>query len=103
MRRVLDVSTGALNIAGSLCGIPFVGAAAIIVSDIVQACDEVKAQKVRFRPSPQVLNLTCFQKKSRQLSSRCVQLLNLLNDQAPNLEGSELQQITDEVIMYLFY
>ena len=52
MRRVLDASTGALNIAGSLCGVPFVGAAAIIVNDIVKACDEVKAQKVRSRPSP---------------------------------------------------
>ncbi|KAF8803631.1 TKL/TKL-ccin protein kinase [Phlegmacium glaucopus] len=85
MRRVIDTSTSALNIAGSLCGVPFVGAAAIIVNDIVRACDEVKAQK----------------RKSRELSNRCVQLLNALNDQVSNLEESELQQLTDQIIMVL--
>ena len=47
MLRVLDASSGALNIAGSLCGVPFVGAAAVLVEQIVQTCDEVKVHKVR--------------------------------------------------------
>ncbi|KAF8163093.1 TKL/TKL-ccin protein kinase [Crassisporium funariophilum] len=85
MRRVLDASTGALTIAGSLCGVPFVGAAAVIVEDIVKTCDEVRAHK----------------KKAKQLSHKCVQLLNTLNDQASKVDGSELQQIMDEIVPVL--
>lgn len=51
MRAVLDVSLGSLEIAGALCGVPFVGAAAIILKDIVAACDGVRAHKVSLSPS----------------------------------------------------
>lgn len=45
MLRALDVSSGALNIAG-ICGVPFVGAAATVVDGIVKTCEEVKVHKV---------------------------------------------------------
>jgi hypothetical protein len=62
MRRVIGASVGALTIAGSLCGVPYVGAAAIIVNDIVQTCDEVKAQKVRFSSFQHRLISLCSEK-----------------------------------------
>ncbi|KDR81397.1 hypothetical protein GALMADRAFT_89278 [Galerina marginata CBS 339.88] len=85
MLRVLDASNGALTLAGSLCGVPFVGAAAVVVDSIVKTCGEVKVHK----------------RKTTQLSSRCLQVLNLLNDQAQKLDGSELQQITDQLVPIL--
>lgn len=33
-----------------------------------------------------------------QLSAKCVQILNTVNDQARNLEGSELEQILDQLM-----
>jgi len=46
MRKLLHTSVNALQIASSLSGVPFVGAAALIVQDIVQACDDIRVQKV---------------------------------------------------------
>lgn len=48
MLRVLETSSTALTLAGSLCGVPFVGAAAVIVGEIVKACNDVKVHKVKF-------------------------------------------------------
>lgn len=48
MLRVLETSSTALSLAGSLCGVPFVGAAAVIVGEIVKACNDVKVHKVKF-------------------------------------------------------
>jgi hypothetical protein len=48
MLRVLETSGTALTLAGSLCGVPFVGAAAVIVGEIVKACNDVKIHKVKF-------------------------------------------------------
>jgi hypothetical protein len=48
MLRVLETSGTALALAGSLCGVPFVGAAAVIVGEIVKACNDVKVHKVKF-------------------------------------------------------
>lgn len=46
MKKTIRASLGALEIAGSLCGVPFVGAAAIILKDIAEACDDVRVQRV---------------------------------------------------------
>jgi hypothetical protein len=46
MKSAVRASLGALEIAGSLCGVPFVGAAAIVLKDIINACDEVRVRKV---------------------------------------------------------
>ncbi|KAF8906038.1 TKL/TKL-ccin protein kinase [Gymnopilus junonius] len=85
MLRVIDGANDALAIAGSLCGVPFVGAAAVVIDKIVKTCNEVKVHKQR----------------TMQLSSKCVQILGTLNDQARNLEGSELEQILDQLMPIL--
>lgn len=46
MKSAVRASLGALEIAGSLCGVPFVGAAALVLKDIIAACDEVRIKKV---------------------------------------------------------
>ncbi|CAA7267978.1 unnamed protein product [Cyclocybe aegerita] len=101
--RALEASTGALNIAASLCGIPFVGAIAIAVEEIVKTCGEVKTHKVElfgrdWRSFPLTLVL---QQKSKQLSNRCIQILNTLNEQTSKMEGSKLQQIADQLLPIL--
>ncbi|KAJ3517797.1 hypothetical protein NLJ89_g281 [Agrocybe chaxingu] len=101
--RVLEASTGALNIAASLCGIPFVGAIAIAVEEIVKTCGEVKTHKVELFGRDWIsfpLTLV-LQQKSKQLSNRCVQILNTLNEQSSKMEGSKLQQITDQLLPIL--
>jgi hypothetical protein len=42
----MGTALGALEIAGSLCGVPYVGAAAIVLRDIVNCCNQVVVQKV---------------------------------------------------------
>ncbi|TFK42824.1 TKL/TKL-ccin protein kinase [Crucibulum laeve] len=81
MRKVVGVSINALEIAGSLCGVPFVGTAAIILKDICMSCDEMIAQK----------------RKSKRIKDKCVLLLNTFNDNLSNMEGTELQKTADEV------
>ncbi|RDB21515.1 Serine/threonine-protein kinase STY46 [Hypsizygus marmoreus] len=81
MRRTVRASLGALEIAGSLCGVPFVGAAAIILKDIAQSCDDVRVQK----------------RKARHITDKCASLLIALSDQSPALIGTELQARVDEV------
>jgi len=47
MYRTVQASLGAFEFASSLSGLPFVGAAATVVLDILNACDEVRIQKVQ--------------------------------------------------------
>lgn len=56
MKTLITTGLGALEIAGSLCGVPFVGAAAIILKDIAQSCDDVRTHKV----SPVCDSVKCF-------------------------------------------
>jgi hypothetical protein len=46
MDNTIGMALGALEIAGSLCGVPYVGAAAIVLRDIVDSCNQVVVQKV---------------------------------------------------------
>lgn len=46
MLRIVEASGGILNIASSLSGVPFLGAAALIVQEIVKTCDDIKVHKV---------------------------------------------------------
>jgi len=81
MLRVLGASGGVLNVAGAVGGVPCVGVAAIVVDEIVKTCDEVKLHK----------------RKAKQLSNKCVQILSAFDDRTSELEGSEMQQIADEL------
>jgi hypothetical protein len=66
MRALLDVSLGSLEIAGALCGVPFVGAAAIILKDIVAACDGVRAHKASpFQSHSPNLNAVSMSRRSQ--------------------------------------
>ncbi|KAF8964090.1 TKL/TKL-ccin protein kinase [Flammula alnicola] len=85
MLRTLGAAGTALNIAGSVSGVPFAGTAGIIVQDIVNTCDDIRVHK----------------KKSKQLSIRCVQILSTISEQASNMEGTEMQQITDQLVPVL--
>ncbi|KIM49021.1 hypothetical protein M413DRAFT_438181, partial [Hebeloma cylindrosporum] len=69
----------------SLCGVPFVGAAAVVIGEIVKTCNDAKVHK----------------QKSRKLANRCIQILNTLNDQAPKMEGTEMQEISDQLMPVL--
>ncbi|PPQ63201.1 hypothetical protein CVT24_005746 [Panaeolus cyanescens] len=84
MLRILEASGDALNLAGSLSGVPLVGAAAILVQEIVKTCEDIKAHK----------------KKARQLSNRCIEILNTINEQSEKLDSSELHQIIDQLIPF---
>jgi hypothetical protein len=46
MNKVVTTSVGALEIAGSLCGVPYVGAAAVLLRDIIAYSDQVAGQRV---------------------------------------------------------
>ncbi|KAL0947261.1 hypothetical protein HGRIS_013382 [Hohenbuehelia grisea] len=80
-KLVLGSVGNALEIAGSLCGVPYVGAAAIIVQEIAERCGEIAIQR----------------RKAQRLADHCAQLILLLRDEAGTLDGSELQMAADEV------
>ncbi|KAF8226216.1 TKL/TKL-ccin protein kinase [Tricholoma matsutake] len=82
MQRTVRASLDAFQLASSLCGLPFVGAAATIVLDIITTCDEVRIQK----------------KRSKLMAGKCVQLLSTFHDQSSRLVGSELQGTADELM-----
>ncbi|KAF8197415.1 TKL/TKL-ccin protein kinase [Pholiota molesta] len=76
MIAALSTAGGALNIAGSVGG--------ATLQQIVQTCDNVKINK----------------KKSKQLSNKCVQIINMLNEQESQMEGTEIQKIADQLLPY---
>ncbi|KAF9459539.1 TKL/TKL-ccin protein kinase [Collybia nuda] len=82
MKSAVRASLGALEIAGSLCGVPFVGAAALVLKDIITACDEFRVQKA----------------KAKHMVHKCTLVLNALDDQSSKLVGSELQDAADQVL-----
>lgn len=47
IHHLVKSSLGALEIAGSLSGVPYVGTIVIVLQDIVECCHQVKVQKVR--------------------------------------------------------
>lgn len=49
MRQAVVASANVLEIAGSLAGVPYVGAAAGLLRDIIISCDDVRVHKVRER------------------------------------------------------
>jgi len=51
MDNTIRTTLGALEIAGSLCGVPYVGAAAVVLRDIVNCCNQVAVQKVNPKPT----------------------------------------------------
>ncbi|EGN92019.1 hypothetical protein SERLA73DRAFT_191727 [Serpula lacrymans var. lacrymans S7.3] len=73
---------GALEIAGSLCGVPYVQAAATVIQGITNACNQVVVHK----------------KKAKQLAQDCNLLLNVISDHATGLAGTEIGHVVDEVM-----
>lgn len=55
MRRVAGTTITALEIAGAVCGVPYVGAAAVLLQEIVRLCDDVGIRKVGMSLNPLTL------------------------------------------------
>jgi hypothetical protein len=55
MMAVIRPTVNALEIAGSLCGVPYVGTAAIVLKDIVKCCDDVAIHKASISIFPRLL------------------------------------------------
>ncbi|KAG6811485.1 hypothetical protein H0H92_007177 [Tricholoma furcatifolium] len=75
---VLRTSANVLDIAGSI--VPFVGAAAVIVREISQSCDEIRVHK----------------RKARRMANKCLQLQEILNQQNPDHYSAEMRTKIDE-------
>ncbi|KAF9001995.1 kinase-like domain-containing protein [Cyathus striatus] len=81
MRKIAvatDITLGALELAGSLSGIPFAGAAATILEQIVRSCEEVVTHK----------------REARRLMDKCTKIWNALPEK---LSGQNLQEAVDEI------
>ncbi|KAH7927706.1 kinase-like protein [Leucogyrophana mollusca] len=76
----LSPAIGALEIAGTISGVPGVSSAAIILQAINDSCAQVAIHK----------------RKSKQLVQRCTQLLLVINEHSANLVGSEIAPAIDE-------
>lgn len=105
MNRILDTSVNALQLAGSLTGVPYVGAAAVVLQEITTCCQQVAVHKVN--PAVQlVLRLPpngkwlFVQRKANRLADKSCRLLLTLRDQSARLEGTDLLQAVDEVNAY---
>ncbi|KAF7440855.1 hypothetical protein PC9H_001203 [Pleurotus ostreatus] len=81
MNRAIALTGASLEIAGSLSGVPFVGAAAILLNEIVACCADIQVKK----------------QQARQLANQCAGLLTTLEDHSSKLTGTELQQAVDEL------
>ncbi|KAF9496038.1 kinase-like protein [Pleurotus eryngii] len=81
MNRAIALTGASLEIAGSLSGIPFVGAAAILLNEIVACCEDIQVKK----------------QQARQLANQCARLITTLEDYSSKLTGTELQQAVDEL------
>lgn len=46
MNRAIALTGASLEIAGSLSGVPFVGAAAILLNEIVACCEDIQVKKL---------------------------------------------------------
>lgn len=104
MIAALNTAGGVLNIAGSVGGVPLVGVAGITLQEIVLACDNVKINKVCMLFSAVLstfMRIQTMQKKSKQLSNKCMQIINMLNEQESQMEGTEIQKIADQLLPYV--
>ncbi|KAG5735513.1 Protein kinase byr2 [Termitomyces sp. T112] len=75
---VLHVTRDALEIAGSI--VPFVGAAAVVVREITDRCDEIHVHR----------------RKAKRMARKCLQLQNILDEQNPDRVGEEMRKKIDE-------
>ncbi|KAJ7582457.1 TKL/TKL-ccin protein kinase [Mycena floridula] len=80
----VQTSVVALELASGT-GVPFVGAAAVLVREISAGCEDVKL----------------YRTKSKRMAKSCAVLLNSLCDQSSALEGSALQEYVDQVTLVL--
>ncbi|KAF6742353.1 TKL/TKL-ccin protein kinase [Ephemerocybe angulata] len=82
MRQIVVATANVLEIAGSLSGVPYVGAAATLLREIVVTCDGIRIHK----------------KKVASIRNKCTELMLLLEEQSPNLEGTRLQDAMSETM-----
>ncbi|KAH0584148.1 hypothetical protein H2248_009708 [Termitomyces sp. 'cryptogamus'] len=80
---VLHVTRDALEIAGSI--VPFVGAAAVVVREITDRCDEIHVHR----------------RKAKRMARKCLQLQNILDEQNPDRVGEEMRKKIDEAYGYV--
>ncbi|KAF5386909.1 hypothetical protein D9615_001738 [Tricholomella constricta] len=85
MRRqslgVVRAASTVLEVAGSLSGVPYVGAAAVVLREIAQSCEEVSVHR----------------RKAKLMAVKCAKLLSALEEQSSALAGTPLQIRTDEI------
>lgn len=100
--NIIAGAAGALQIAGSLSGVPYASAAATILSGITTASQQLVIHRVSSAISSGLYLISCStannQRKSKRIASKASQLVVALQDKASKLEGTELQQTVDEVI-----
>ncbi|KAF6764956.1 TKL/TKL-ccin protein kinase [Ephemerocybe angulata] len=84
MRQIVVATANVLEIAGSLSGVPYVGAAATLLREIVVTCDGIRIHK----------------KKVASIRNKCTELMLLLEEQSPNLEGTGLQDAMSETMKH---
>ncbi|RXW13028.1 hypothetical protein EST38_g12827 [Candolleomyces aberdarensis] len=80
MRQIVSSVANAVELAGTLAGVPYIGPAAGLLQDIILSCDEIRTHK----------------KKAKRIRSKCAHLIEFLNDQSPKMEGTGLLEAFDE-------
>ncbi|KAJ2920923.1 hypothetical protein H1R20_g16170, partial [Candolleomyces eurysporus] len=80
MRQIVSRVANAVELAGTLAGLPYIGPAAGLLQDIILSCDEIRTHK----------------KKAKRIRSKCAHLIEFLNDQSPKMEGTGLLEAFDE-------
>jgi hypothetical protein len=96
----MQSATGTLQIAGSLSGVPYAGAVAVVIAGIVETTQRVQVCRVSPRISALDLlgaNRLLHQAKCDRLAIKTNLLISTLQEQAERLEGTEMQQAVDQV------
>ncbi|TFK67876.1 kinase-like protein [Pluteus cervinus] len=84
MNAAVGVTSSILNVAG-VCGVPFTGAVAILLQDIIKVCNQIASHK----------------EKTSRLVSHCSKLLALLDERQSLVASTELQTTLDETFAAL--
>lgn len=101
LNQLFQGTTGVLQIAGSLSGVPYAGAVATLMTGIVQTANKVQVYRVSRASCCLCIGLTNLQDKCDRLTTKTNLLLSTLQDQSDRLVGTELQEAVDQVKMYV--
>ncbi|KZT20257.1 TKL/TKL-ccin protein kinase [Neolentinus lepideus HHB14362 ss-1] len=81
MNRIVRVSGSALQVAASLSGVPYVGAAATVLNEIARCCNDINIHKSR----------------CQHLADKCAQVLLAIQEQDGSLDGGNIAGAVDEL------